>query len=276
MNFQLGSLAPMLAQAEVHLERERAVSRIWSRDHTAWADTDTEIADRLGWLDIHRRMADRAAELTEWARTLVDEGFRQAVLIGMGGSSLAPEVFGALCGRLDRGLELLILDTTDPEQIASLEERLDLAATLFVVATKSGGTVETLSGYHYFRTRLAAQAGGRPPGEHFVAITDPGSSLVGLAREAGFRRTFENDPNIGGRYSALSLFGLVPLALAGGDVGRLLAGVEPFARAAKHPAADNDAARFGMLMGRLARAGRDKLTILLPRPWPPWETGSNS
>lgn len=264
MNFRLGSLEPALAEAEAHLERERIVSRIWARDHTVWADTDAEIADRLGWLDIHRRMADCAAELTEWARTLVDEGFRQAVLIGMGGSSLAPEVFGELCGRPDRGLELLILDTTDPEQIASLEERLDLATTLFVVATKSGGTVETLSGYQYFRARLAVQQGGQPPGEHFVAITDPGSSLVGLAREAGFRRTFENDPNIGGRYSALSLFGLVPLALTGGDVGRLLDGVESFAQAAEHPAADNDAARFGMLMGRLARAGRDKLTLLLP------------
>ena len=162
MNFKLGSLAPVLAQAEIHLERERIVSRIWSRDHTVWADTDTEITDRLGWLDIHRRMAGRAAELAEWARVLVDEGFRQAVLIGMGGSSLAPEVFGELCRCSERGLELLILDTTDPEQIASLEERLDLAATLFVVATKSGGTVETLSGYQYFQARLTEQEGGRP------------------------------------------------------------------------------------------------------------------
>ncbi len=264
MNIRLGSLEPALADVEVHLQREQIVSRIWARDHTVWADNDVEIADRLGWLDIHCRMAGKAAELTAWARTLVDEGFRQAVLIGMGGSSLAPEVFGELCRCSERSLELLILDTTDPEQIALLEERLDLAATLFVVATKSGGTVETLSGYQYFRARLAEQEGGRPPGEHFVAITDPGSSLVGLAREAGFRRIFENDPNIGGRYSALSLFGLVPLALAGGDVGRLLAKTEPFAQLAERPTADNDAARFGMLMGRLALAGRDKLTILLP------------
>lgn len=264
MNFRLGSLEPTLAEAEVHLQRERIVPRIWAWDHTVWADNDVEIADRLGWLDIHRRMAGRAAELTEWARALVEEGFRQAVLIGMGGSSLAPEVFSGLCGCSERGLELLILDTTDPEQIALLEERLDLAATLFVVATKSGGTVETLSGYQYFRARLAEQEGGRPPGEHFVAITDPGSSLVNLAREAGFRRIFENDPNIGGRYSALSLFGLVPLALAGGDVGSLLAQTESFAQLAERPVADNDAARFGMLMGRLALAGRDKLTILLP------------
>lgn len=264
MNIRLGPLEPVLAEAKAHLQRERIVPRIWARDHTVWADSDVEIADRLGWLDIHRHMAGRAAELTEWAQSLVDEGFRQAVLIGMGGSSLAPEVFGELCGCSERGLELLILDTTDPEQIASLEERLDLSATLFVVATKSGGTVETLSGYQYFRARLAEQKGGRPPGEHFVAITDPGSSLVDLAREAGFRRTFENDPNIGGRYSALSLFGLVPLALVGGDVSRLLAGVEPFAEAAQRQATDNDAARFGMLMSRLALAGRDKLTILLP------------
>ncbi len=264
MNFKPGTLAPVLTEAETRLDRERIVPRIWSRDHTVWADNDTEIADRLGWLDIHHRMADHAAELMEWARTLVDEGFRQAVLIGMGGSSLAPEVFRELCACLDRGLELLILDTTDPEQIASLEKRLDLAATLFVVATKSGDTVETLSGYQYFRARLAEQASGRSLGEHFVAITDPGSSLVGLAREAGFRRIFENDPNIGGRYSALSLFGLVPLALAGGDVGCLLAKTESFAKAAERPVADNDAARFGMLMGCLALAGRDKLTILLP------------
>lgn len=264
MDFKLGSLEPALTEAVAHLERERIVPRIRTRDHTVWADTDVEIADRLGWLDIHRRLAGQAADLTAWAQSLVDEGFRQAVLIGMGGSSLAPEVFGELCGCSEQGLELLILDTTDPEQIASLEARLDLAATLFVVATKSGGTVETLSGYRYFRARLAAQEGGRSPGQHFVAITDPGSSLVDLAAEAGFRRTFENDPHIGGRYSALSLFGLVPLALVGGDAGRLLAGVAPFAQAAAQPAADNDAARFGMLMGRLALAGRDKLTILLP------------
>lgn len=264
MDFRLGALEPVLTETMAHLERERIVSRIWARDHTVWADTDIEIADRLGWLDIHRRMATRAAELTEWAQSLVDEGFRQAILIGMGGSSLAPEVFGELCGRSDRGLKLFILDTTDPEQIAALEKQLDLAGTLFLVATKSGGTVETLSGYRYFRARLAEQEIGRPPGEHFVAITDPGSSLVGLAQEAGFRRIFENDPNIGGRYSALSLFGLVPLALTGGDVGRLLAGVEPFVQAAEQPATDNDAARFGMLMGRLVLAGRDKLTILLP------------
>ena len=264
MDFRLGALEPVLTETMAHLERERIVPRVWARDYTVWANTDIEIADRLGWLDVHRRMATRAAELTEWAQSLVDEGFRQAVLIGMGGSSLAPEVFGELCGCSERGLELLILDTTDPEQIAALERQLDLAATLFLVATKSGGTVETLSGYQYFRVRLAEQEGGRPPGEHFVAITDPGSSLVDLAREAGFRRTFENDPNIGGRYSALSLFGLVPLALVGGDVGRLLAGVEPFAHAAERQAIDNDAARFGMLMGRLALAGRDKLTILLP------------
>ena len=264
MNFRLGSLEPALVEAEVHLQRERIVSRIWARDHTVWADNDVEIADRLGWLDIHRRMATRTAELTEWAQSLMDEGFRQAVLIGMGGSSLAPEMFGELCSRSDRGLKLFILDTTDPEQIAALEKQLDLAATLFVVATKSGGTVETLSGYRYFRARLAEQEGSRSPGKHFVAITDPGSSLVDLAAEAEFRQTFENDPNIGGRYSALSLFGLVPLALVGGDVGRLLAGVSPFAQAAERPAADNDAARFGMLMGRLALAGRDKLTILRP------------
>ncbi|MCY4519702.1 MAG: hypothetical protein OXC13_02870 [Caldilineaceae bacterium] len=264
MNFRLGALEPALAGAEAHLERERIVPRIWARDHTVWAHSDVEIADRLGWLDVHRRMATRAAELTEWAQSLVDEGFRQAVLIGMGGSSLAPEMFGELCGCSDRGLKLLILDTTDPEQIAALEKQLDLAATLFVVATKSGGTVETLSGYRYFRAKLAEQEGSRSPGKHFVAITDPGSSLVGLAAEEGFRRIFENDPNIGGRYSALSLFGLVPLALVGGDVDRLLAGVSPFAQAAERPAADNDAARFGMLMGRLALAGRDKLTILRP------------
>ncbi|MCE2467149.1 MAG: hypothetical protein J4G06_03925 [Caldilineaceae bacterium] len=264
MYFRLGALEPELALAEAHLERERIVPRIWARDHTVWAETDVEIADRLGWLDIHRRMAIRAAELTEWTQSLVDEGFRQAVLIGMGGSSLAPEMFGYLCGCSDRGLTLFILDTTDPEQIAGLEKQLDLDATLFVVATKSGGTVETLSGYRYFRARLAEQEGSRSPGQHFVAITDPGSGLVGLAAEEGFRRIFENDPNIGGRYSALSLFGLVPLALVGGDAGRLLAGVSPFAQAAERPAADNDAARFGMLMGRLALAGRDKLTILRP------------
>ena len=265
MEFRLGSLAPMLAKSVTYLDQEQVVPRIWSRDHTVWAETNEEIVDRLGWLDVHHRLTGIALELEVWARSLVGEGFRQAVLIGMGGSSLAPEVFGELCGRPNRGLELLILDTTDPEQIGLLESQLDLSTTLFVVATKSGGTIETLSGYQYFRAKLAAHDSDQNAGAHFVAITDPGSSLVELAHREGFRRTFENDPNIGGRYSALSLFGLVPLALAGGNVSRLLASTETFAEEAKQSASGNDAARFGMLMGRLALAKKDKLTILFPQ-----------
>ncbi len=266
MDFRLGAAADVLTTGIDHLARQRVVERIWAGDHTVWSDSEREITDRLGWLDIHERMLPAADHLGAWAAQRWAVGFRQVVLIGMGGSSLAPDMFQKIFGFEERSqaMQLHILDTTDPEQIAALEARLDLTTTLFLVATKSGSTVETLSGFHYFWQQVSRAQTGRPVGEHFVAITDPGSSLVDLARGYAFQHCFENDPNIGGRYSALSYFGLVPLALLQVDIPRVLQPVSRAADRTRRPPAANDAAQLGILMARLAQQGRDKLTLLLP------------
>ena len=148
-------------------------------------------------------MLERADELVEFARACVADGFTDAVLLGMGGSSLAPEVLWRTFGAPPDALDLHVLDSTDPAAILAVQEQIDLERTLFIVSTKSGGTLETLSLFEHFHSLVG-------DGSHFVAITDPGSSVLELARTHGFRAAFENDPNIGGRYSALSLFGLVP------------------------------------------------------------------
>ena len=264
--FHLGAWDALRRTEADRLTRAAVIERIWQRDHTVWSDSPAEIADRLGWLDIHERMLPEAAGLRQWAQQVYADGFRQAVLIGMGGSSLAPEAFQKILGGrgAGRGLELHILDTTDPAQIADLEAQLSVPETLFVVATKSGGTVETLSGYRYFWRKAVQAAPARAVGTQFAAITDPGSRLADWARAAGFRHVFENDPCLGGRYSALSHFGLAPLALLDVDVARILRPVTQAAADARRPPAANVAAQLGAVMVGLARQGRDKLTIMAP------------
>jgi transaldolase/glucose-6-phosphate isomerase len=189
------------------------------------------------------------------------------LLLGMGGSSLAPEVFSKVFGGEKANLpRLAVLDTTDPGAVLAQAERLDPARSLFIVSTKSGGTVETLSGFKYFYNRTAAVVGAGRAGEHFVAITDPGSSLADLAAGYNFRATFLNDPNIGGRYSALSYFGLVPAALVGVDVEALLDRALTAAcncESGNCPVnGDNDGAWLGVILAELAKAGRDKVTFI--------------
>jgi len=241
------------------LQEEEVPRRIWAGDHTVWRPDPTEIADRLGWLTVHEQMRSRAAELRAFARGCVRDGLTTAVLAGMGGSSLAPEVFRASLGVTPGFLDLVVLDTTHPDHILSVERNLDLSRTLFVIASKSGTTIETRSHLRYFWDRV-------PDGSRFVAITDPGTPLATIAEERGFRRTFLNPADIGGRYSALSLFGLVPAALIGADPDRLLDGGSAMARLCGPdvPAADNPALRLGAWMGQAALAGRDKLTLALP------------
>ncbi|HZO35987.1 MAG TPA: bifunctional transaldolase/phosoglucose isomerase [Solirubrobacteraceae bacterium] len=234
---------------------ERVVERIWDRDATLWAPSGTpEVADRLGWLTIAERMRAVAGELTTWAAST---GALDVVLLGMGGSSLAPEVL-----RRSFAIEHLhVLDSTDPGAIRALEQAIDLETALFVVSSKSGGTIETLSHFAHFWER----SGG--DGSRFVAVTDPGSPLEALAAEHGFLRTFAADPEIGGRYSALSYFGLVPAALAGIDIVALLAGAETAETACRETAADaNPGLWLGCALGELALAGRDKLTFVVDEP----------
>jgi glucose-6-phosphate isomerase len=240
------------------LDRDRIVERIWRRDHTVWKDDPTEIADRLGWLTVSDLMHDRIGELEAFAGAAADE-FETAVLLGMGGSSLAAEVFERTFGSADGALELIVLDTTHPATIERVAGELELDRTLFIVASKSGGTTETLSQFAFFWDRI-------PNGPQFVAITDPGTSLETLARERRFRKVFLNPEDIGGRYSALSYFGLVPAALIGAPLHEVLDRAKEMQTASERmlPAAQRPGATLGAMMGESAGAGRDKLTLVLP------------
>jgi len=260
------TLDPNLSSAvarRVSTATEQDVARrVWAKDESLWGGPGVpEIGNRLGWLTISDAMLERADELVEFARGCFAEGLRDAVLLGMGGSSLAPEVLWRTFGAADDALALHVLDSTDPAAILAVQEQIDLERTLFVVSTKSGGTIETLSLFEHFHSLLG-------DGSRFIAITDPGSSLLELAREHGFRASFENDPNIGGRYSALSLFGLVPAALIGAPVHALLERAAAGEQACAHfdSTQSNPGLWLGLAIGELARAGRDKLTFVISEP----------
>jgi len=245
------------------------VPRIWKRDPTVWMapgrDSDTAaraIANRLGWLDAPVTMAahlDRLAALSETARS---SGVRDVYLLGMGGSSLCAEVINA--ARTESGFPSLhVLDTTDEQTLTNAAARLDPKRSWFIVASKSGGTVEVVSMERYFWAVMRA-AVGNDAGRHFVAITDPGTALETLARDRGYREIFLNPPDIGGRFSALSLFGLVPAALVGLDSAHLLRTASDMAAGCHEQGVNNPGLALGAFMARECLHGRDKLTVLLP------------
>ncbi len=248
--------------------------RLWAADPTLWkADDDAHqkiVADSLGWLSVFEGVRDEVHGLAEFVDELRAEGFCSAVLLGMGGSSLAPEVMHAILGTRPGYLDLHVLDSTDPAAVAAVEAAVDLESTLFVVASKSGGTTETACFHAYFYERLRENCGDHA-GHHFVAITDEGSSLEQEALDEGFRAIFVNPSDIGGRYSALSFFGMIPAALMGVDLERLLDGVRAMAVACGPdvPAEDNPALQLGAAIGELALRGRDKLTLVFEPPLAP-------
>ena len=254
-----GALGSAVDARLKRLAKEKVVERIWANDHTVWKPDPAEITNRLEWLTVPGDMERHIGELTAFAGAVRADGFTTAVVLGMGGSSLAPEVLATEFGGAAGGLELLVLDTTDPAQILELERGIDLAKTLFIVASKSGGTVETRSHFDYFWEKL-------PDGKHYVVITDAGSSLEAAGQARSVRRIFRNPPGIGGRYSALSYFGLVPAALIGVDLPSLLASARDMALACGPalPAGENPGAWLGAVLGEAALAGRDKVTFVLP------------
>lgn len=241
------------------IDRDRIVERIWDGDHTVWSDHPEEVSDRLGWLRIQRHIDARIPEFEMLRQDVIAEGFTTAVLLGMGGSSLAAEVLYQSFGPQEGGLRLIVLDSTDPRQLAATEADLDLDHTLFIVSSKSGSTVETLSHLAYFWEKL-------PRWRHFIAITDYGTGLERIGRDREFRAVFINPPDIGGRYSALSCFGLVPAVLCGIDAGLLLEGAERMAGFCDPgiPARLHPGAWLGAALGEAALHGRDKLTLVLP------------
>src|SRR5215510_11855162 len=256
------------------LEAQDFLDRLWVKDATLWKGEVPSIRHRLGWLTSPTIMRGHLDDIRAFADEIRRLQFTHVVVLGMGGAALSADVFNLTFGSKMGFPDLVLLDSTDPAAVKQTLERLNLARTLFVVASKSGDTAETLAFYEYFRGQVEASAVPRA-GIHFVAITDPGRPLDKIASEKGFRRTFLNPASVGGRYSALSFFGLVPAALMGIDVKTLLdrahAMVETCGNAVG--ARDNAAVRLGGALAGLAKAGRDKVTLVLSRklrglgPW---------
>lgn len=241
------------------LKEERVVERIWAGDHTVWGLKPEEIANRLGWLKSPQVMREELEGISALVEAVRNEGYTHALLLGMGGSSLAPEVYRNVFGVADGHLDLAVLDSTDPDAVLEHADRLDLSRTLFVVSTKSGGTVETFSFFRYFYNRVSDTLDEDRAGEHFVAVTDLGSGLQDIAEKYRFRATFLNDSNIGGRYSALSFYELVPAALIGVDISRLLDGATEMARACgKSGVEENPGAWLGAAMEGACQLGRTR------------------
>jgi transaldolase / glucose-6-phosphate isomerase len=261
----LGSYQVVAGKALEEMDANKIVARIWDKDHTVWKPEATEITYRLGWLHVAEMMSDNVPQLDALVEGVRAAGYRHALLLGMGGSSLAPEVFRKTFGVKVGYLDLAVLDSTDPGAVLSFSERLDPRRTLYLVSTKSGGTVETFSFFRYFYNQVLDEVGAEEAGRHFAAITDAGSKLAQVAEQYHFRATFLNDPNIGGRYSALSYFGLVPAALVGVDVSLLLDRALRAACAGESCVSVNDnvGAWLGVIMGALAKARRDKVTFVI-------------
>lgn len=255
-----------IAQAEAEFNQQRILERIWRKDFSVWSTDPVEITNRLGWLDSPGVSAALADEIIDFVSSLKADGYRNALLLGMGGSSLAGEVFSRSFDSQPGYLNLQVLDSTHPEAVLQQARNLDPRKTLYIVSTKSGSTVETISFMKFFFNQTLAQVGRKQAGRHFIAITDPGSGLESVAKEFNFRRIFLNDPDIGGRYSALSLFGIIPAAMLGIDIKKILHRADMMGRSCQAlPGTTpnkNTTVRLGVIMGQLANSGRNKITFI--------------
>ena len=243
--------------------RDGRIRRLWAGDKSLWTGTDED--KWLGWLHVVEQELADLGQLNSFAKEVKRGGFTDVVLLGMGGSSLGPEVLSQTFGRQSGWPRFHMLDSTDPSQIKAIERAVDLGKTLFIVSSKSGGTLEPNIFMDYFLDRVGAVRGKDKAGAHFVAVTDPGSSLERRAKQLGFAHIFYGVPSIGGRYSVLSKFGLVPAAAIGLDVKRLLETTQSMARACGPdvPPAENPGVQLGVALGVAAtRFGRDKVTII--------------
>lgn len=237
--------------------------RLWEKDPTLWfSEPVPEITNRLGWLNLPEIMHEQLDALTAFAEEIKNDGIKHVVVLGMGGSSLAPEVYQNTLGNSASYPELLVLDSTHPDAVRAIEEKIDLRTTLFIVASKSGTTLEPLTFFKYFWNKMEEAVDDL--GQHFIAITDPKTPLVQLAREKGFRRVFLAPSDLGGRYSALTVFGLVPAALMGADVHRILDRAWVAAEGCAFCVSEQKTPglALGAALGVLANSGRDKVTFL--------------
>jgi transaldolase/glucose-6-phosphate isomerase len=243
-------------------QRDKFTRRMWAKDPTLWATADTpEITNRLGWLTLPEEMRAQIPTLYAFRDEIRREKFTHAVLLGMGGSSLAPEVFQETFGNHGGSPELYVLDSTHPAAVKAMEERVNLPHTLFIVSSKSGTTTEMDSFFYYFWSKLGGDA--KKSGKQFIAITDPNTPLQKLGEQRGFRKIFNANPDVGGRYSALTHFGLVPAAVIGVDLDKLLASGLEMEQACGAQVADpeNPGLLLGAILGEAAHAGRDKVTF---------------
>ncbi|HEX5874720.1 MAG TPA: hypothetical protein VFY60_08725 [Pyrinomonadaceae bacterium] len=258
MAFEPGPSTDRVNEAIAEANAEDVRNRIRNKDASLWKSEPDDVRvinNSLGWLTVAEEMIGVAGELSSFAESIRARGFRHVMVCGMGGSSLCPEVLARTFGPQEGFPELLVLDSTDPDVLAGFEQRIDVERCLFVIASKSGSTTEPNVFYKFWYEEVRKRR--ENPGENFVAITDPGSPLVDTASELKFHRTFLNQADIGGRYSALSYFGMVPAALMGLDVRKFLQ------RAIDAKSDEDEAMRLGVVMGECANAGRDKLTLVI-------------
>lgn len=266
MNLQLGPIADAVSSAIAAAEEQQVVKRIWRKDASLWKTDSTaqeNIRSSLGWLTVSDEMIGVAEELAEYGEFIRQRGFRHAMVCGMGGSSLCPEVLRRSFPQRDGFPELVVLDSTDPDTIGDLAHQLDIEKGLFIVASKSGSTIEPTVFYKFWYDYLKKRVSN--PGDNFLAITDPGSPLVETAAELNFRRVILNQKDIGGRFSALSYFGVVPAALAGIDIRKLLERAKSVSQmcAPAMPLEQNPGLQLGVILSECVQAGRDKLTLII-------------
>ncbi len=256
----------IVAQAE-RWNRDRLIGRLWECDPTVWSSEPVpEIEDRLGWLTLPATSRDLVAKIDELHDAAVAAGITHIVLLGMGGSSLAPEVFASSLPRADDDPVLVVLDSTHPDAVAAVQAATDPHTTWYVIASKSGTTLETMTFFHWFWA--VADAALDAPGDNFIAITDPGTPLDTIASQRSFRATISADPTVGGRYSALTAFGLVPAGLTGANLTALLDAAADAAALCRPNAAleENPAFMLGALLGTQALSGNNKAHIVATEP----------
>jgi transaldolase / glucose-6-phosphate isomerase len=265
VNFHLGGLQKNVDARIAQLQSSNVIDRLWKKDHTIWRSEEVHrksILNRLGWLHSVDLMRQNINELLDFAEKIRGAGFTHVVVLGMGGSSLCPDVCRATFGSAKGYPQLLVLDSTNPASVQRIENSISIRTTLFIVASKSGGTTETNMFYKYFYGKVAELKEG-DAGGNFVAITDANTQMEKIALEKKFRKIFLNPEDIGGRYSALSYFGVVPMALIGMEVSRILENASSMARSCSSTVfKDNPAAVLGATMGEAFKAGKDKLTFI--------------
>jgi glucose-6-phosphate isomerase len=247
---------------------QHVIGRIWRREVSVWtsdplSEDARSVASRLGWLDVPSGMKPELDGVEAVAESLRQDGIATVYLLGMGGSSLCAEVMRAVHGAREGFPKIVVMDTTDEAAITGVLLELEPARALFLVASKSGGTIEPASMEKLFWARMAGALGGAA-GRHFMAVTDPGTGLAQLAEARGYRKIFLNPPDIGGRFSALSLFGLVPGAIIGAPVRQMLSGAADMAEGCRQENHQNAGLQLGAFIGAAAAEGRDKLTVVLP------------